>query len=152
MNRLTVVAVGNKLHGWARAAEDEYCRRLSNWKAQVITVRPGQGPKARATEAERLLARVPAGSTPVACVSGKRGPNSEELAQQFAGWVGDGGVTFLIGNHHGLDDSLLSRVREQLSLSALTFAQDVARVVLLEQCYRSMCILSGHPYHSTMTA
>lgn len=148
MNRLTVLAVGGRLKGWAREAEREYCKRLSAWRAQVITVRSASGPHAKRKEAERMLAKVPAGSTAVACVAGASGPDSEELARRLSSWIGDGGVTFLVGGHHGLGEEAQDAARERLSLSMLTLAQDVARVVLLEQCYRSMCILSGHPYHA----
>lgn len=57
-------------------------------------------------------------------------------------------MTFIIGEGHGLPESVLEQVAERLPLSNLTFSKEVARVVLLEQCYRCSCILTGDPYHT----
>jgi rRNA large subunit m3Psi methyltransferase RlmH len=53
-----------------------------------------------------------------------------------------------LGGAHGLP-SVLGRVAglRLVRLSRLTFAHELAALVVLEQVYRSMSILSGHPYH-----
>lgn len=94
-----------------------------------------------------MLAQIPTGSTPVACQLGKHSPTSPEFAKQLQLWLADGGVSFLLGGQQGLAPAVLAHVNTQLALSALTFAHELARVILLEQCYRGMCILNGHPYH-----
>jgi 23S rRNA (pseudouridine1915-N3)-methyltransferase len=56
-------------------------------------------------------------------------------------------VAFVIGGAFGLDASVLKRCRRHISLSALTFPHDIARLVLTEQLYRAGTILRGEPYH-----
>ena len=148
LNRLNIIAVGNKQTSWARQAEQEYCKRLAEWKAQILTVKVSKGNKALQIEAERLRKKIPQDSVVVACVAGQNSPTSEQLTKLLSKWFSLGNISFLVGGRDGLDADLLNEAHYQLSLSALTFAHDVARVVLLEQCYRCKCIMQNHPYHA----
>lgn len=53
-------------------------------------------------------------------------------------------ISFLLGGADGLHADL--RV-ETMSFGAMTLPHQLARVILLEQIYRAMTILSNHPYH-----
>jgi 23S rRNA (pseudouridine1915-N3)-methyltransferase len=70
----------------------------------------------------------------------------------FAKWLGeqrDRGireVNFVCGDADGFPDSLRERVKQKLSLSAMTYSHELARVMLAEQIYRAFAILSGSPY------
>ena len=71
--------------------------------------------------------------------------------EAFAAWLQrgfeHGGVGFVIGGSLGLGDEVRARAGERLSLTALTLPHQLARVVLLEQLFRSAKILRGEPYH-----
>jgi 23S rRNA (pseudouridine1915-N3)-methyltransferase len=56
-------------------------------------------------------------------------------------------VRFFIGGAYGFEDAFLNKCDEVISLSALTFAHKIAKVVLVEQIYRALCIQNNHPYH-----
>ena len=56
-------------------------------------------------------------------------------------------LAFLIGGPDGHGEAALAQCHEQLSLGPMTLPHGLARVVLLEQIYRAITILSGHPYH-----
>ncbi|HEV3420836.1 MAG TPA: 23S rRNA (pseudouridine(1915)-N(3))-methyltransferase RlmH [Candidatus Acidoferrum sp.] len=70
----------------------------------------------------------------------------------FAKWLGeqrDRGireVIFVCGDADGFPDSLRERVNQKLSLSRMTYSHELARVMLAEQIYRALAILSGSPY------
>jgi 23S rRNA (pseudouridine1915-N3)-methyltransferase len=56
-------------------------------------------------------------------------------------------LLFAIGNADGFSEEARKSASFVLSLSRMTFPHDLARVVLLEQLYRALSILKGHPYH-----
>ncbi len=43
-------------------------------------------------------------------------------------------------------DILRQRAHQKISLGAMTFSHELARVMLAEQIYRGFAILSGSPY------
>ncbi len=57
-------------------------------------------------------------------------------------------ILFFLGGAYGLPKELKSLVRlNMISLSPMTMAHELALAVVLEQVFRSRCILIGHPYH-----
>ena len=70
----------------------------------------------------------------------------------FAKWLGeqrDRGIReaiFVCGDADGFPDGLREHVKQKLSLSAMTYSHELARVMLAEQIYRAFAILSGSPY------
>ena len=83
-------------------------------------------------------------------VEGK-GMSSEAFAEKI-GRARDSGTqdyVFLIGGAFGFSGKLREALAsaEKLSLAPLTFTHELARVVLCEQIYRALHILSGSKYH-----
>ena len=73
---------------------------------------------------------------------------SEAFARSLARWREAGRpVAFLVGGAEGLDRSLLAVADATLSLGPQTWPHMLARIMLVEQLYRSQSIAAGHPYH-----
>ncbi|MFN3750514.1 MAG: 23S rRNA (pseudouridine(1915)-N(3))-methyltransferase RlmH [Thiobacillus sp.] len=153
--KLHLIAVGHKMPGWITAGYDDYARRMPPDLPLALTeIRPGHrvagedGVRARQLEAERILAALPAGSVPVALDERGAQLTTRELAGWLTAWMDEGvSPAFIIGGADGLDDSVKARAVRQLALSRLTLPHALARVMLAEQLYRSLCIIKGHPYH-----
>ena len=56
-------------------------------------------------------------------------------------------ISFFIGGAYGLGDNLRGEMDRLVSLSRLTFAHKIAKLVLYEQIFRALCINANHPYH-----
>jgi 23S rRNA (pseudouridine1915-N3)-methyltransferase len=54
---------------------------------------------------------------------------------------------FAVGPANGFSAETRQEAKLLLSLGKMTLAHELARVVLLEQLYRALTILKGHPYH-----
>ena len=103
----------------------------------------------QADEASRLLARAADNTHLVALDEKGRHFTSREFAALLQSKLDDGtpALTFALGGPDGHDATLLKSARTKLSLSKMTLPHGLARVTLLEQIYRAVTILTGHPYH-----
>ena len=105
---------------------------------------------ADARDAAAVLKRLDANRAAVSVLMDAGGKVHDSDA--FAKWLGeqrDRGireVIFVCGDAEGFPDSLRDRVKQKLSLSAMTYSHELARVMLAEQIYRAFAILSGSPY------
>lgn len=152
--KLTIVAVGDKLPGWADAAVAEYVKRMPREaRVEVIAVRPekraGQSAeRIKALEAARILEKCPAGARLVALDEHGKQASTRELAALLETWLASGRDTALvIGGADGLAPDLLAKAEATLALSRLTLPHALARVLLAEQLYRAWSLLARHPYH-----
>lgn len=60
---------------------------------------------------------------------------------------GDAQQDFIIGGADGLADCVRKEASACWSLSKLTLPHQLVRAVVLEQLYRAVTIMQGHPYH-----
>ncbi len=56
-------------------------------------------------------------------------------------------LDFVIGGAFGVSDEIKEKASLIISLSKLTFTHEIARLLLLEQIYRSITIVKGKEYH-----
>ena len=69
-------------------------------------------------------------------------------SKEFAALLGGKSeLSFFIGGAFGFREDFTQNFTLALSLSPLTLAHSLARLVLLEQIYRAFSILHQHPYH-----
>jgi 23S rRNA (pseudouridine1915-N3)-methyltransferase len=90
-------------------------------------------------------------AAPVTVLLDERG--RQMSSQALAAWLGarrDEGaqqIVFAVGPADGWSDAARSQAGMLLSLSTMTLAHALARLVMAEQLYRALTILAGHPYH-----
>jgi 23S rRNA (pseudouridine1915-N3)-methyltransferase len=153
--QIHILAIGDRMPAWVEAGYAEYAKRLPHECRLTLHEIPagkrGKGADlARLTREEggRLLRAVPAGCRIVALDRTGKAWDTPELAERVNQWMrGGSDVALLIGGPEGLSPDCLKAAHERWSLSPLTFAHPVVRVVLAEQLYRAWSIISHHPYH-----
>lgn len=117
---------------------------------ELAEAKSGTAAQRRADESARLAAATDTAEVRFLLTEHGRQHDSEAFAKMI-GAMRDGGtsrIAFLIGGPDGHDPDFVAQHRGRLlSLGAMTFPHGLARIVLAEQLYRTVTILSGHPYH-----
>lgn len=158
MLNVTIIAVGALKEAYFTDACAEYQKRLGSFcKLRVIEIgehRLEQNPgaaeieKCLLEEGKAMLSKLPTKAYIIAlCIEGKPVTSAElagkiEKISEIASHV-----AFVIGSSHGLSEDVKRRAKLKLSMSAMTFPHQLARVMLLEQLYRAFSITGGLKYH-----
>ncbi len=153
--RILVLSVGSPKHpGMAESIRDYEERAGHYFTLESIEVHPGRTgsrdpTRVRRDEADALLRRLPDGLESFALTRNGRSIDTRGLADRLerVATYGPAGAAFVIGGAYGLDEVVLEKCRNRLSLSDLTLPHDLARLVLAEQLYRIGTLLRGEPYH-----
>lgn len=155
----TLIAVGKMKEKPYRAMADEYLKRLSRFgKVEEIELpdlpepqdpSPAQERQIKEKEGEAILQKIrPTDYVIAMTIPGKQWA-SPDMSQHLSTLMerGYSSIVFVIGGSLGLSDKVIARANEEMSMSKMTFPHQLARVMLLEQVYRSMKIRSGERYH-----
>jgi 23S rRNA (pseudouridine1915-N3)-methyltransferase len=158
---IEIICIGNLKEPWLREAEREYVKRLAPYCKLSITelgekrlpknASVADEEKVRKSEGEALLLCTEKYISAYVYTMDMRGKQltSEEFSEQIAGHAltGRTPLIFLVGGSLGLPEAARKRADRVLSFSEMTFPHQLARIILLEQLYRSQKILRGEPYH-----
>lgn len=153
--QIHLIAIGDRMPAWVETGYDEYARRLPRECRLVLREIPA-GKRTKGADLKRLieqegarqLAAIPAGSRVVALDRTGRQMDTEQLAVELKKRLASGqDLALLVGGPEGLAPECLKRADDRWSLSLLTLAHPVVRVVLAEQLYRAWSILNNLPYH-----
>ncbi|HXR95696.1 MAG TPA: 23S rRNA (pseudouridine(1915)-N(3))-methyltransferase RlmH [Rhizomicrobium sp.] len=157
--RLTVLAIGSARGTSEGALCDEFLGRAAklgrNMGFAQLTIEELSAGKARdaatrmTDEAERLSGKVPKGAHVVLLDAKGKGMTSEDFAEMLGSLrdVATRDICFVIGGPDGLKPLPGQKAGRSLAFGPQTWPHLLARALLLEQIYRAMTILAGHPYH-----
>ncbi|MCD8525526.1 MAG: 23S rRNA (pseudouridine(1915)-N(3))-methyltransferase RlmH [Gammaproteobacteria bacterium] len=100
------------------------------------------------TESQTMINMIKPHSYTIALDSRGKHYSSEALSKKLNEWQEMGKtINILIGGPEGYTEETLKKSDMQWSLSYLTFAHPIVRIILAEQLYRAHSILKNHPYH-----
>lgn len=159
MFSVTLIAMGKLKEKFYLSAAAEYEKRLKGYcdfhLLELPEVRlpetpsPAEIEAGLEKEAQTILTKIPKGAW--FCVLTPEGKmlSSEALAgkMQEVKLSGKSSACFLIGSSFGIAPQIKARADMKLSMSPMTFPHHLARIMVLEQLYRSEAIQAGSKYH-----
>jgi 23S rRNA (pseudouridine1915-N3)-methyltransferase len=152
---ISILAIGQQMPAWVDQACDQYKHRVAGQCRLKIKSLPAKKRGKNADiarilieEGKSLITSIPARSYTVALDREGKSIDSRKLAKLLERCMMEGqDLVFLIGGPEGLSGECQDIARETWSLSALTMAHPVARIVIAEQVYRAWSIINNLPYH-----
>jgi 23S rRNA (pseudouridine1915-N3)-methyltransferase len=157
--RLVVAAIGRLKNGPERELAERYRkraeqvgRRIGFQTVELVEIRESRArelDKRRIEESIALANVMPEKALTVVLDERGESLGSAGFAALLGRWRDDGrpAAVFIIGGDDGLADSLRDKAALKLAFGAATWPHQLVRVMLWEQLYRAVTILSGHPYH-----
>jgi 23S rRNA (pseudouridine1915-N3)-methyltransferase len=156
--RLALITVGRLKDGPERDLCERYRERaaalgrglgLSGPDIIEIPESRGRRPDERKREeGQAILAKLQPG---LVIALDERGGNqtSDAFAAKIASArdAGTANASLVIGGADGLAEDIRDRADLTLAFGALTIPHQIVRALALEQLYRAMTIIAGHPYH-----
>jgi 23S rRNA (pseudouridine1915-N3)-methyltransferase len=157
--RVVVAAVGRLKQGPERELAERYRKRAAEAgrsaglsAVDVVEIKESRaGDTARRMVEESIAIANLIPERAVTAILDARGESISSAA--FAGRLQDWrqqnkpAVVFIIGAADGLAPSLREKANLAMAFGTATWPHQLVRVMLLEQLYRAVTILSGHPYH-----
>jgi 23S rRNA (pseudouridine1915-N3)-methyltransferase len=157
--KLLVAAVGRLKESPERELAERYRkraeqtgRRIGFRDMELVEIRESRAQevgKRMVEESIALASVIP--DRAITLVLDQRGESldSASLATRLGRWRDDGrpATVFIIGGDDGLAPSLRQKATMTLAFGAATWPHQLVRAMLLEQIYRAVSILAGHPYH-----
>ena len=159
MFEITVIAMGKLKEKFYISAAEEYSKRLKgSCSFQLLELpehrlpenpSPAEIQAGLEKEADLIFSKIPKGAW--LCVLTPEGKllSSEAMAQkmQEVKLSGKSSACFLIGSSFGISPRVKEKADLRLSMSPMTFPHHLARIMVLEQLYRSEAIQAGSKYH-----
>ena len=157
--RLMVAAIGRLKAGPERELAERYRDRVAKAgravglrDIEIVEIRESRAQEAAKRMLEESIALanlIPDGAIVVALDQSGEALASESITGVLRGWrdAGRPAAVFCIGGADGLGPELTARADLTLAFGAATWPHQLVRIMLLEQLYRAVTILAGHPYH-----
>ena len=152
--RLKVLWPGKTRNGEIRKLQESYIKRINRLgRCEVIETKEARGieekfvDKIKKIEAEGLEKYLR--DDYIICLSDRgKEMSSDEFARFLERIASESSrvITFIAGGFLGLEERILKKAHFLLSLSKMTFSHEMARLLLLEQIYRSLSIMKGSQY------
>ena len=136
--KIKVIAVGKVKKSWLKEGIGLYAKRLP--EVEIVEIKDAGQEK----ETDKLLSLI--GSQDRLVVMTEYGKTYDSIV--FSRWLAQeafGTLVLFIGGPEGVSDRL--KAYPSISLSAMTFPHEVARLLLVEQLYRAKTILQNGNYH-----
>ena len=168
MKKITLICYGKLKSPGFEEAVSEFTKRLSRYtEFRMVELKPikvseksnalrNSIPEREGDQILELMASPPfknqAGRNPVLWCLDETGKSMKTT--QWADSLrevnerGSGELVLVIGGSLGLGENILKAAHQKICFGPQTLSHELARLVLVEQVYRALSFLAGHPYHN----
>ena len=151
---IKLIAIDDKLPSWLESGIVQYQKRIpKNIHFQLITPSAIKRTKTNSIEiikekeSDKLLS-LTQGTKIIALDEKGKQHTTKNFAEKIKNWqLTDEKVVFLIGGADGHSQKLKQTADELWAISPFTLTHGMARLLMVEQIYRSISLLNNHPYH-----
>lgn len=152
--QITILTVGKPSRGSFADLINEYQKRLARTHMVVwsyVDPSSSKDPRiCRQEESKTILQLLKPADSIILLDERGQMMNNNTLLTMFEKYAAtQGRLIFVIGGAFGVDDSVRMKAHVIWSLSELVFPHQLARVMLMEQLYRTIQLQVNHPYHHT---
>ena len=154
---ITLLTVGKTDVPWVAEGMEVYTSRLKHYVPFAVKELPHlkgasslSPAEVKSRESELILKALRPSDQLILLDEKGRSFRSVEFASFLEGKMArsSADLVFVVGGAFGFSDAVRSRADGMISLSPMTFSHQMVRVIFLEQLYRALTILNGHPYHN----
>ena len=150
MPNIDLITIGKLKKGVFHDLQNDYQKRI-RWPLNLFEIESRYRDPAHmnADENRKILDHISPSGFIIAMDERGEGLRSLDFAEMVSNLQDNGNhhLQFIIGGADGLNEEVRSKASFMLSFGKQTWPHIMARVMLLEQIYRTQQILAGHPYH-----
>jgi 23S rRNA (pseudouridine1915-N3)-methyltransferase len=159
MFQFKIIQIGETRDKNLAALINEYIKRLTGRaKIEIVSIKDFTRGEVKndsdrniikEKEAAKILEKIDDGAFVIALDERGR----EFTSVDFAGFLekkkdqGIGHFTLIIGGCYGLSQKITAKAQMTMALSKLTFTHELSRLILFEQLFRAVSIITGRDYH-----
>ena len=150
-----LITVGNKPKKWEKSAFDEYKKRLPrNWKLTTDIINPVKRSKNDSSrhaidiDSRKIIAKINKNEQIILLDESGENFSTKEFYMKMTSLAEiNNKLCFVIGGADGVSNELKKNSSLIWAFSKLTLPHGLARIILIEQIYRTWTLMSNHPYH-----
>ena len=142
--KINIICIGKLKEKYFADAQTEYIKRIQPYASIKILEFDDDN-----LNSDSKILKAIENTYPIALAINANMISSEELAKKIKEYQINSisSISFIIGGSDGLSKKILSKCQEKISISKLTFPHRLARIIWIEQIYRSFKIIKNEPYH-----
>ena len=122
----------------------EYLKRIP-WKIELKQFETESSLK---KTSEKMLKIIPKGYHPILLNEIGKNYSSKKFMSYLNSLcnININKIAFLIGGAEGFHKNIFDNIKNTISLGNMTYSHKLAKIILVEQLYRTWTIMSNHPY------
>lgn len=157
--KLCIAAIGKLKSGPEKELVARYCDRITAagkpigctqfQNIEIPESRASGSDQRKADEFSSLIGKLPDSGIVIAFDERGKTPDSRAFSSLVQRHIENGAqqISFIVGGPDGLSQEMRQHADHVVSFGSLTMPHQLVRILVAEQVYRAITLLTNHPYH-----